>query len=89
MSVKTRHTERLEFLAVFIQQLAQMDKEMARMALEWSLCVGILFLVYEGDVGATAGMLPVTIIMGIDLARVYEIYKGVKTGRLNVTEADD
>ena len=66
-----------------------MDKELARLATEWSISLGILLLIFNGQVTSTAGIPAVTIIMSIDFARLYAIYKGVKTGRIDMPEADD
>jgi hypothetical protein len=82
MSVKTRHQERLELFAVFINELATMPTELYRTLAEWTLSVGILFLILEGQIGGTVGVAGVTMLMSVDVARLYTIYKKVQVGKL-------
>jgi len=89
MSYQQRYNHRLELFALFIREIAQMDKELARLAMEWSISLGILLLIFNGQVTSTAGIPAVTVIMSIDFARLYAIYKGVKTGQLDVSEVDN
>jgi hypothetical protein len=84
MTIKTRHEERLELFAVFLDELLAMPQHAYRTLAEWSLSVGILALIFEGQVGGTVGVMGVTLLMSVDFARLYSIYKKVELG-----EADD
>jgi len=78
MSVKTRHQERLELFAVFLQEFTAMPDELYRTLAEWSLSIGILVLIFNGQVGGTVGVSGITVLMSVDFARLYSIYKRVE-----------
>jgi len=82
MSVKTRHQERLKLFALFIHQLTCMPDHLYRTLAEWSLSVGILLLIFEGQINGTVGVVGITFLMSVDVARLYTIYKKVQTGQL-------
>ena len=87
MAVKTRHQERLEIFAVFLNELTAMPDELYRTVAEWSLSVGILFLIFEGQIGGTVGVAGITFLMSVDFARLYSIYKQVEIGNQNLSES--
>ena len=89
MNVRTRHQERLELFAVFLNELSRMDDELYRTAAEWTISVGILYLIFEGQIGGTVGVAGITFLMSVDFARLYGIYKQVETDQLDSNYTDD
>jgi len=88
MAVRTRHQERLEIFAVFLNELTAMPDDLYRTIAEWTISVGILLLIFEGQIDGTVGVMGITILMSVDLARLYSIYKKVEVGNQSLTESD-
>jgi hypothetical protein len=78
MSVKTRHQERVEYFAVFLRALLDMDKELAVLFCQWSIAGAMLVLAYQGKMsGGLAGGYS-TIIIGIDVVRLFALFRDMK-----------
>jgi len=79
MSIKTRQQERLEILTVIFRELAQMDRELAQLASDWSISFGILYLMFNGVIPGAIGTPCIMVITSIDFMRLWEIYLNLKT----------
>jgi hypothetical protein len=66
-----------------------MPDELYRTLGEWSLSVGILYLIFQGEIGGTVGVMGITILMSVDVARLYTIYKRIETGKDVSTFSND
>jgi len=88
-TIKTRHQQRLELFAAFLNELLSMPQHAYRTLAEWSLSVGILLLIFEGQVGGTVGVMGITVLMSVDFARLYSIYKRVELGQAEDLMRDD
>jgi len=79
MTIKTRQQERLEILSVILRELAQMDRELAQLASDWTISFGLLYLMFQGVVPGTIGAPCIMVITSIDFMRLWEIYLDLKT----------
>ena len=55
-----------------------MDKELTGMLLDFLISIGILYLIFEGQIPGSYGITGVTVIMAFDMSKAVEAYKRVQ-----------
>jgi len=78
----TRH-QRLDLLAAFLKELANMDKELVNMTLEFIVSMSMLFLALRGVVPGSIAVVVAGFNMSIDLTRAIEAWR---RARRNIEE---
>lgn len=77
MSVKK--PGRLHLISLFLTELARMEDNTVTLVARWSVCAGGLALVYMGKAQSTPVVIMCTVILGINFARMYQVYVRMKS----------